>query len=422
MRVKRLQLSNYRGFTSLDLDLDHPMTLLVGPNGVGKSTLLTAIAASYSSLFEQLHINKMTLVPDPSDLREGQNSGQIKAVFTHETTDFIGGHTFSTNREGFSRQAVLQVLRVTREDLFLVLFPTERGLKTAEVQAQPPPRAAKAWEALEPEFSWEIDDTSVELFWPGFARFVRWFKDREDIENEQRVAQGDLGLQDPQLKAVRDAVAGLMPGFSRLRIQRSPRPVMVITKGDTQFRLDQLSDGERNLIALTGELARRMAVASPKSDDPRQLEGVVLIDEIEQHIHPGLQREILPRLRRAFPRIQFIVSTHSPQVLSTAPRDAIVAVDNFAARRLAQGAEGRDSNAILSEIFQVTRRPAEQLAQIEETRRLIDQGQLARALEQLDTLAELVSENDEDVLALRMRLFVASAGAPPAPEASEEAP
>lgn len=420
MRVKRLLLSNYRGFASLDLDLDHPMTILVGPNGVGKSTLLTAIAASYSSLFDHIKIEKMDLVPDPSDLREGQDSGEFRVEFSN---DMVGGYKLSTPSAAEERvyQNISQ-FRAAPAGLFLLFFPTERGLKTAEVQAQPPPRPAKAWEAVHPDLPWEIDDTSVELFWPGFARFVRWFKDREDIENEQRVARGDLGLQDPQLKAVRDAVAGLMPGFSRLRIQRSPRPVMVITKGDTQFRLDQLSDGERNLIALTGELARRMAVASPRSDDPRQLEGVVLIDEIEQHIHPGLQREILPRLRRAFPNVQFIVSTHSPQVLSTAPRDAIVAVDNFAARRLAQGAEGRDSNAILSEIFQVTRRPAEQLAQIEETRRLIDQGQLAQAHQQLDTLAELVSENDDDVLALRMRLFVASAGGPPAPEASEEAP
>jgi|GEM_PF-1218269 len=420
MRVKRLLLSNYRGFASLDLDLDHPMTILVGPNGVGKSTLLTAIATSYTGLANQLQKLRMGLVPDPSDLREGQDSGEIRAEFSD---GMVGGYRLFIP-PGTNERACENISRseARPEHLFLVFFQTERGLKTAEVQAQPPPRPAKSWEALEPDSPWEIDDASVELFWPGYARFVRWFKDREDIENEQRVARGDLGLQDPQLKAVRDAVAGLMPGFSRLRIQRSPRPVMVITKGDTQFRLDQLSDGERNLIALTGELARRMAVASPRSDDPRQLEGVVLIDEIEQHIHPGLQREILPRLRSAFPNVQFIVSTHSPQVLSTAPRDAIVAVDNFAARRLAQGAEGRDSNAILSEIFQVTRRPVEQLAQIEETRRLIDQGQLAQAHQRLDTLAELVSENDDDVLALRMRLFVASAGPPPAPEASEEAP
>ena len=258
------------------------------------------------------------------------------------------------------------------------------------------------------------------LVWPGFDRFMSWFKDREDVENEQRVSGGDLTIQDPQLRAIREAVAELMPGFTKLRIQRSPRPVMVVTKAGTQLRLDQLSDGERNLIALTGELARRMAIAAPQSESPRELESVVLIDEIEQHLHPGLQREVLPRLRRAFPNVQFIVTTHSPQVLSTAPRDAIVAVDNFTAHRLDQGAEGRDSNAILGEVFHVPRRPTRQMEQVEAVRRLIDEEQLDEARRQLDELAAIVSEQDDDVLALRMRLFVADAGQE-VPHAGDEA-
>ena len=298
---------------------------------------------------------------------------------------------------------------------------TDRGLQSAEVREEKPLRPVKLSKDWTNPLQWELDDSSSLLVWPGFERFVRWFKDREDVENEQRVSGGDLTLQDPQLRAIRDAVAELMPGFTKLRIQRSPRPVMVVTKAGTQLRLDQLSDGERNLIALTGELARRMAIAAPQSESPRELEGVVLIDEIEQHLHPGLQREVLPRLRRAFPNVQFIVTTHSPQVLSTAPRDAIVAVDNFTAHRLEQGAEGRDSNAILGEVFHVPRRPTRQLEQVEAIRRLIDEERLDEARRQLDELSALVTEQDDDVLTLRMRLFVADAGQEVPPHAGDEA-
>lgn len=413
MRVKRLQLTNFRGFASLDLDLDHPLTILVGPNGVGKSTLLSAIASACGGFAQRVLTSRIVLVPSSSDIGAASNFAETTVLLTSKENSWTGGFYFSREKEHTNRQPRASPLHPPTNGFFLVFFGTERGLRNAEVQEKIIPRIPAPEDELESDPSWEEEDESTTLPRPGYERFVRWFKEREDVENEQRVAQGDLALQDPQLRAVREAVAELMPGFSRLRIQRLPRPVMVVTKGDTQFRLDQLSDGERNLIALTGELARRMAIASPHLPDPRQTEGVVLIDEIEQHMHPGLQREVLPRLRRAFPQAQFIVSTHSPQVLSTAPRDAIVAVENFTARRLARGAEGRDSNAILSEVFGVPERPARQVEQIGEIRRHIDEGRLDLARQRLDELAELLTEHDEDILALRMRLFVAGAEPPP---------
>jgi len=106
---------------------------------------------------------------------------------------------------------------------------------------------------------------------------------------------------------------------------------MVVSKGDHELRLDPLSDGERRLLALTGDLARRMVLANPTSTAPREVEGVILIDEVEQHLHPALQREVLPSLRRAFPRAPLVVTTHSPQVLSSVPASAIVARKDSAA-------------------------------------------------------------------------------------------
>lgn len=416
MRVKRLQLTNYRGFASLDLDLDHPLTVLVGANGSGKSSILGAIALAHGSVLEAQAENAIVTDPEPQDLRAGEEYGRVEGFFRQDSVGYSGRLELSqTNEPPFRRSAQNITPQLSRSPTFLVLLETDRGLQTSEVKERPPSLTVRADSFRHSSVRWDAEDRCITLFWPGFERFVHWFKEREDVENERRVASSDLTIQDPQLRAVREAVGELMPGFSKLRIQRSPRPVMVVTKAGTQLRLDQLSDGERNLIAMTGELARRMAIAAPESESPREIEGVVLIDEIEQHLHPGLQREVLPRLRRAFPNIQFIVTTHSPQVLSTAPRDAIVAVDNFTARRLTQGAEGRDSNAILGEVFHVARRPERQLAQVEEVRRLIDDGKLDEARQQLDALATLVTEQDDDVMALRMRLFVADAGQEPPP-------
>jgi len=78
-----------------------------------------------------------------------------------------------------------------------------------------------------------------------------------------------------------------------------------------------MSDGERSLLAMMVDLCRRLVLANPELDDPLQGAGVVLIDEIELHLHPQWQREVVEKLRRSFPRIQFVLTTHSPFVIQS---------------------------------------------------------------------------------------------------------
>ncbi len=166
-----------------------------------------------------------------------------------------------------------------------------------------------------------------------FRSLFQWFKMREDVENERKVAEQNLSLEDPQLSAVRRAITAMLPGFSGLRIQRDPLH-MVIRKGDATLVIDQLSDGEKLLLALTADVARRLAMAYADQGDPLQGEAVVFIDEIELHLHPAWQRRVLGALRGTFPNCQFIVTTHSPQVLSEVPNDAVVLVKDFQFFRL----------------------------------------------------------------------------------------
>jgi predicted ATP-binding protein involved in virulence len=98
---------------------------------------------------------------------------------------------------------------------------------------------------------------------------------------------------------------------------------MTITKQGQELIINQLSDGEKCLLAMVGDLARRLAIANPSLPDPLQGSGVVLIDEIELHLHPKWQREIIPALTRTFPNCQFIVTTHSPQVISQVKPEGI---------------------------------------------------------------------------------------------------
>lgn len=400
MRVLRLTVENFRGFERLELGLDRPVTVLVGANGSGKTSVLEAIIVGLRDLVPGG--SPTVLSPDLSarDLRRGAPRCEIKLEVTHGGASYTLNERYPASEDdrgprNWGEQRFFY--EVARAPLFTFLIQTTRHMIDASVRAASVPLSVD-------------DDHTTLAARAGYARFVEWFKEREDVENERRIAARSFELQDPQLRAVREAVAALMPGFDNLRIQRDPSPVMVVTKADVELRLDQLSDGERNLIALAGDLARRMVLANPNSDAPRVTEGVVMLDEVEQHLHPAWQRRVIPALQRAFPAVQWIVTTHSPQVLSSVPASAIVVLGERGAQGVGAATEGRDTNAILRDVFGVPERPEGTRDEVQAITTLIDEAKLDEARHRLAQLAARLSEHDDAVLHLRTKLDFAEVG------------
>ena len=163
-----------------------------------------------------------------------------------------------------------------------------------------------------------------------FRDFFRWFYAKENEELREQKARQDFSHQFVDLKAVRRAIETMLPGVSNPRIEPRPLRFVVSVKQDdgklATLSMDQLSGGYRIMLALVADLARRMAQGNPHLADPLQAEAVVLIDEIELHLHPSWQQRVLADLAKTFPNTQFIVSTHSPQVLTTVMPRHIVAL------------------------------------------------------------------------------------------------
>jgi predicted ATP-binding protein involved in virulence len=231
----------------------------------------------------------------------------------------------------------------------------------------------------------------------NFRTFFAWFRDREDVENEQR----SLGRRqkDPQLKAVRSAVEGLLDGFSDLRVRRQPLR-MLITKDGQDFQVDQLSDGEKCVLALVGDLARRLAIANPANNNPLHGLGIVLIDEIELHLHPAWQRSIVGGLKRVFPNCQFIVSTHSAQVLGEVDPQGIFLLDQGRIKR-PNRSFGRDSNLILQELMGASQRSKWAVEALGELYELIDEGKMKAARPRFDELEKRLGTDEPDLTAAR---------------------
>ena len=157
-----------------------------------------------------------------------------------------------------------------------------------------------------------------------FKRFFTWFERNEDMERREQNRQNDYDYTSPVLNVVRRALNLLFEHLKNPRVEVSPLRFVMDDDSDPENpiekRIERMSDGYRIMVALVADIASRLAEGNPSEQcsglkDPLDGNGIVLIDEIDLHLHPKLQRVIIGKLTKIFPNVQFIVSTHSPNVV-----------------------------------------------------------------------------------------------------------
>lgn len=234
----------------------------------------------------------------------------------------------------------------------------------------------------------------------SFKEFFAWFREQEDLENEK--IREDACYRDRNMEAIREAMSSVFTEFSDMRVKRSPRSIQ-IRKGTEVLRLDQLSDGEKCYIALVCELTRRLTIANPASGNPLRGNGIVLIDEIDLHLHPEWQIDVVSRLVNTFPNCQFFITTHSPIVASDVNGKVYAMEEGNAYLR---NTYGKDSEQILASAFGILN-PRNKFVQ-----EMIDRAYEAIRKGETDTAEELLRDiikvlgNDDPVVA-RIRLEMA---------------
>jgi predicted ATP-binding protein involved in virulence len=378
-RLQRLELENFRGFEKLALDFEPDLTVLVGANGSGKSTVLDGIVAV---------ARKQNQIA-PTDFRSGRERMRIRLLrgdaqgnrWEDRTEARRGpgydGYAISTSGTGISRLFVYRANRQVRDQ-------TPDAASTSY---------SKRWSAQD---HWDNASASYE-------DFFHWLKALEDIENEQVRYEG--GAPNPQLAAVKRAIVAFLPEFQEIRVRRhmppfSNKPVLMLRKGNVELPFNALSEGERTTIAMVGDIARRLVLLG-EHEDPLQEAATVLIDEIEQHAHPGWQRQILKRFRNTFPNVQLITTTHSPVIVSEVEPRHLRVLKDFALVPPEHG-PGRDANAVLEDIFEVPPRKEEVQKAIDDLANAIEDDDFDRADELLARLDELVPGGaDPDILYYR---------------------
>jgi predicted ATP-binding protein involved in virulence len=409
MQIQRLALRNFRGFDELDLEFSPSSrtTILIGINGSGKTSVLDALVMLCSQILEKRQ-RLPSIQLTPRDLKIGKKTCRIEIQVVHEDTIYtwkqeIGEIDISFPDAPPIAQANddLDILRPTPFPI-LAFYPVERVVRDFRDDDTKAPILHNG-----PVYERFRSDGSAD-----FSSFLQWFLARENIENEEIRINPDF--RDPQLETVRNAITKILPKFKgpRVRRARGRREVvsntfieegttLLVEKGTEHLALGQLSHGERTFFALAGDIARRMAMAFPNLADPCQGPGIIIIDEICLHLHPQWQGEIIPKLEAAFPTAQFIVTTHSPQVVSRMPPEGVEILEDFSLVTGTRHTYGRDTNSILSDVMGLDPRPPFAKKWLRTIALLIDDGDWASANEALSKLEVVYGQSDAEVIRLR---------------------
>jgi predicted ATP-binding protein involved in virulence len=229
------------------------------------------------------------------------------------------------------------------------------------------------------------------------GEFGAWLEVQESMRSERPAA--GRALDDCE-----EAVRRFLPGYANLRLGGEDSPQLLIDRDSTTIPVQQLSDGERGILSLVLDLTRRLAQANPNFTDPAsEAEAVVLIDEIDLHLHPKWQRQIVHNLTKAFPHCQFIATTHSPQIIGEVPHERIQIISDGEVYS-PNHSFGVDSSRVLEEIMDADPRATEVKELLSKVSQAIGKEQFDRAQRLIDQLVVRLGEEDPEVTRLRTLL------------------
>lgn len=405
MNLSEITLNHFRGVSRLTVELDSKMTVLVGMNGVGKSSVLDALAIMLNQI-QSLWLPDRTRpqytpsIHKRSDIQIGQDDYTLNLSFTLEDAigqDILLEHDFSLSEatflrgsptfEGNKKFVVNQTLQSGKDDL-LVYYRQDRG--------------------FDDKGGTRATDTTTSLFGSlkAISQLESWW-DRRDAEEARRVRDFDPNYRDPQLQAVR-ALIKEVDGFVGISFSSTsdPEGIYFERRDGVRIHVSSLSTGERSFIILLADLARRLQLSKPDAE-LHDIPAIVLIDEIELNLHPSWQSKIISTLARVFQSCQFIVTTHSPQVVSS--------VESSHVRMLSRGSEGisvsqplrtkgQTSNYLLEGVFQAHERFPEIDLLIESFNNAIDDKDRIEASRLLKEIMDKIEGDPPELLVLRKRL------------------
>jgi len=399
VQIKKLKLENFRGIKEQNIELLPNINVFVGINGAGKSTILDAIAISLSWLVKGIEkIEKQGENIPYDSIKNSTNYASIglsisqnSKIYKWENIEF---------QRGYPADKSSNLLQLNQ-----LVFECQKNYKYKKqlpmIAYYPINRVAKGIVDIRGSESisqLDVYDNALGTK-ANFQSFFEWFRLQDDIVNEQYTY--DNRDNKKELNLIAQTIEKFIPEYKNLRVTRIPTPRMLIEKNGETLNLNQLSDGEKNMIAMVGDIARRLSMANPNLSNPLEGDGIVMIDEVDLHLHPSWQRLIITRLVEVFPNTQFIVTTHSPQILSHLQAENIFLLkqenNNISVTKPTES-YGKSSDRQLEDILGVEARPLEIKEDLDKLFKLIQDMKLTEAKELMSKLEDKIEGREVELV------------------------
>lgn len=386
MILRSLKLDHFRCFRSLEIPLDERLNVFIGGNGSGKSALLDGIALSLGPILSHLPelsgpgLKRSDIRLEHQDrqapfvrfaalaeqgngemrrfrwdrINKRDNSKQTREVLPKDVDGLKQLHEWLDGIVG----------RHDRNEPFALPVFAHYGTNRAVDVPHNKPRDAKKRKSFE-----RLDGLAGALNPDaGFKQAVAWFKALEDQELRRKylaMAESSSSERISVLVPVREAIERMLPEIRNPRMDEEDTQRFVVDGTNSEGHavklfLDQLSDGYQVMLGMVLDFALRLVKANPPTaehPDPLAAQALMIVDEVDLHLHPAWQQRVIPDLMRTFTGTQFIFTTHSPQVVSTVRKKYVRRLVNFDLCQLPTETIGAESGRVLEDAFDVPIRP-----------------------------------------------------------------
>jgi len=418
MRITKLHIENFRGFRGThDIEFsDSNIHAIVGVNGAGKTSILDALGHFLESMLTNANI----VIHTDAELRSRENI-HVKEKKLNITC-FITWNKYGIKTkdkliirelQGGFYDNYIEIINKLIERKDLPIFLYYRSKRTFFIQTDDNQFSDLLFEVKKDDAYKNCMNAHTD-----FNYLFLWYVKQINIQNSRKVAKKDLEYEIPTITAINNAIETFFNEVNDnsfdvkvgVRISEHGNQTLIIKKPVGEIEFNRLSDGEKMVIGMVLDIAYRMSIANPQLENPLVSEGIVLIDELEQHLHPKWQMSILKALTTTFPNVQFIVTTHSPLVINQLENHQLSILDDF---KIIPGKEvhkvyGRDVNAIIEDFMGASHRPLDVKTLMNDIEKLLDDEHpnTERARKKLDELKAIIDPNDYEVIKLETQIVM----------------
>ena len=426
MHIQNLTLQNFKCFENLGIDFHPNLTVVVGVNGSGKTSIMEGAAIALSTLFvkmdglsgqkideSQAHLKTFSIGSTKDVQKQYPVTVKASAVIEGKSVSWArslnkskGNTTVINARDIIDWGVYFQ--RQLREGNTSLILPVIAYYGTGRVWDYHREKQNDVFKTNNRSNGYIncVDGTA------NIKLMMNWFSKM----TIQKYQNQELGLGDiPELEAVYSAMESCYKritgsDFVKIQYNMGSSELEVAYKdalgGLMKISINQLSDGYKSTISLVADIAYRMAVLNPQllGNVCKETDGIILIDEVDLHLHPTWQQRILKDLTEIFPKVQFIVSTHAPSVISAVKSENIVMLDDGEVYEPSGEIHGKDINTIISGVMHSTERPVEIKELFQQFYHSIDMGDTERAEQVLNILNDKIGNDDSEIAACNVKL------------------